>query len=344
MSYQSDINSILKIAIEKKASDVHLVPGAPPLLRIYGEILPLNEYGSLNPTGIRILVKPMVPEEKWAVFEQAGEVDFPYGVPGLARFRCNMFKQRGSISLAMRVINSEIKSIEKLGLPEILKEIVKKRDGLILVTGPTGSGKSTTLAAMIDLINQERKDVIITLEDPIEYLHQHKNCIISQREIGSDTRSFADGLRSALRSDPDVIQVGEMRDLETISTALTAAETGHLVLSTLHTRGAAKTIDRIIDAFPSEQQQQIRIQLAAVLEAVIYQQLIKRKDGKGMVPAVEVLIGTPAVRNMIREGKTHQLNSVIETSVRFGMKTAKMALEELVKRNLIDPYDLHTQI
>jgi twitching motility protein PilT len=238
--------------------------------------------------------------------------------------------------MAMRVISATIKPLEELGLPEILHDLAHLRDGLILVTGPTGSGKSTTLASMIDIINRERQGVIITLEDPIEFLHNHKNCVVNQREVGTDTTSFAEGLRAALRSDPDVILVGEMRDLETISIALTAAETGHLVLSTLHTRGAAKTIDRIIDVFPPDSQHQIRVQLSTVLEAVISQQLLPKKFGKGMVPAVEVMVGTPAIRNMIREEKVHQIPSMIETGARFGMQSMKAAVEELIKKDLVD--------
>ncbi len=246
----------------------------------------------------------------------------------------------------MRVINSNILPLEELGLPDIIYDLAQLRDGLILVTGPTGSGKSTTLASMIDIINRERKGVIITLEDPIEFLHQHKNCVVNQREVGTDTKTFASGLRAALRSDPDVILVGgEMRDLETISIALTAAETGHLVLSTLHTRGAAKTIDRVIDAFPADSQQQIRVQLSSVLEAVVSQQLFTRKyGGDGMVPAVEVMLGTPpAIRNMIREEKVHQIPSMIETGTRFGMQSMQAAFEDLVRKDLVDSTALHRE-
>ena len=265
-----------------------------------------------------------------------GEVDFSYGIHGIGRFRCSVYQQRGTTSAAIRVINTKVRSLDELGLPRIIGEIARKKDGLILVTGPTGSGKSTTLAAMIDLINRERQGVIITLEDPIEYLHHHGSCIIHQREVGSDTKSFASGLRAALRADPDVILVGEMRDLETIATAIRAAETGHLVLSTLHTRGAVATIDRIIDVFPPASQQQIRIQLAGVVEAVISQQLIRRADGKGMVPAVEVMLGTPAVKNMIRDSKTHQITAAIETGARYGMQSLGSSIDQLVKAGLID--------
>lgn len=333
----SDLHQLMEIAIDQGASDLHLTPGARPFLRIYGSITPLEGFPSLRSPQIEDLVRQIMSSNHWQLLAEKGEVDFSYGAAGLGRFRCSVFRQRGSLSLAMRVVGTEIKPLEELGLPEVLQDLCSKRDGLILVTGPTGSGKSTTLASMIDVINQERRGVIITLEDPVEFLHSHKNCIVNQREIGTDTLSFANGLRAALRADPDVILVGEMRDLETIATAITAAETGHLVLSTLHTRGASKTIDRIIDAFPPANQQQIRIQLASVLEAVISQQLVPRIDGMGLVPAVEVMLGTPAIRNMIREGKTHQIPSMIETGSRFGMQTLESALADLVQQGLIDP-------
>jgi len=258
----------------------------------------------------------------------------------VGRFRCTAFRQRGSYGLAIRLISPQVLPLEELGLPPVVRDLCDRRDGLILVTGPTGSGKSTTLAAMIDVINHQRHGVIITLEDPIEYIHRHAKCIVNQREVGSDTTSYASALKAALRADPDVILVGEMRDLETISTALIAAETGHLVLSTLHTRGGAQTIDRIIDVFPPHQQQQVRVQLAGVLQAVISQQLLRTVDGKRMVPAVEVLIGTTAIRNLIREGKTHQIPAAIETSARFGMQTMESSLEQLVNQGLVDPEEL----
>ncbi len=335
------LHQLMEMAIEQRASDLHLTPGMPPVLRIFGKIRPIEAFERLAPTQIQQLVHPILTQERQELVETTGEVDFSYGLSGLGRFRCNLSRQRGSLSLAMRVINSTILPLEQLGLPDILHDLCQLRDGLILVTGPTGSGKSTTLASMIDIINRERKGVIITLEDPIEYLHQHKNCVVNQREIGTDTKSFASGLRAALRSDPDIILVGEMRDLETISIALTAAETGHLVLSTLHTRGAAKTIDRIIDAFPADSQQQIRVQLSSVLEAVVSQQLFAEKYGNGMVPAVEVMLGTPAIRNMIREEKVHQIPSMIETGTRFGMQSMNAAFEDLVKKDLVDSTALH---
>ena len=337
------ITALVEMAVAQQASDLHLSAGLPPILRVFGSISPIQGYGRLTPRDIEELVFPLLSDHQKAELERVGEIDFSHGLKGIGRFRCNLSKQRGSLTLALRVISSTIKSLEDLGLPSILHDIAHLKDGLVLVTGPTGSGKSTTLASMIDIINRERRGVIITLEDPIEFLHQHKNCVVNQREVGSDTRSFASGLRAALRSDPDVILVGEMRDLETISIALTAAETGHLVLSTLHTRGAAKTIDRIIDAFPPESQHQIRVQLSTVLEAVISQQLLPLKNGLGMVPAVEVMLGTPAIRNMIREEKVHQIPSMIETGARFGMQSLKGSMTELAKKGLVDELALHSR-
>lgn len=331
-----DIRQLVEIAIEEKASDLHLSAGVPPIIRVFGKIRPLDGFERLLPTQIEQIIHPILTENQVADLEREGEIDFSYGLKGIGRFRCNLSKQRGSLTLAMRVISSVIQSLDALGLPEILHELAHLRDGLVLVTGPTGSGKSTTLASMIDIINRERQGVIITLEDPIEFLHQHKRCVVNQREVGIDTKSFAKGLRSALRSDPDVILVGEMRDLETISIALTAAETGHLVLSTLHTKGAAKTIDRVIDVFPPESQQQIRVQLSTVLEAVVSQQLFPARGGNGMIPAVEVMLGTAAIRNMIREEKTHQIPSMIETGARFGMQSMSSSFEELVRRGFVD--------
>lgn len=336
MNIPAKVQSLVDAAIDSDASDLHLSAGVPPILRVFGAIRPVPGWDKLTPEEIKEMLNPLLTEAQREELEERGQVDFSFGVRGVGRFRCNISKQRGSWAMAMRVINATIKPLEELGLPEILHDLAHLRDGLILVTGPTGSGKSTTLASMIDIINRERQGVIITLEDPIEFLHNHKNCVVNQREVGTDTTSFAEGLRAALRSDPDVILVGEMRDLETISIALTAAETGHLVLSTLHTRGAAKTIDRIIDVFPPDSQHQIRVQLSTVLEAVISQQLLPKKFGKGMVPAVEVMVGTPAIRNMIREEKVHQIPSMIETGARFGMQSMKAAVEELIKKDLVD--------
>lgn len=346
MKEVTDLHQLMEIAVDQSASDLHLTPGVPPYLRIYGSMTPLGGFLPLRSPAIKDLVVQIMSSEQKQLLDQNGEVDFSYGAAGLGRFRCNVFRQRGSLSIAMRVINTKIQSLKDLGLPGVLQELCDRRSGLILVTGPAGSGKSTTLASMIDVINKERRGVIITLEDPVEFLHTHKNCIVNQREIGTDTLSFANGLRSALRADPDVILVGEMRDLETIATAITAAETGHLVLSTLHTRGAANTIDRVIDAFPADTQQQIRVQLSSVLQAVISQQLVPRRDGDGMVPAVEVMLGTPAIRNMIRESKTHQIPYMIETGSRFGMQTLEAALADLVQRGLIDPTEavVRTQV
>ena len=318
------IDQLLIYAAENEASDVHIVVGRPPVFRINGVMMPQSKYPILVPELTKELFLQLAGEKKLEILQQIGEIDFAYSIHGIGRFRVNSFYQRGSISIILRLINSKIPTIEELNLPDIIVDLTNKRQGLLLVTGPTGSGKSTTLAAMIDRVNMERAAHILTLEDPIEYMHQHKNSIVTQREIGSDSKSFASALRAALRQDPDVILVGEMRDLETISTALTAAETGHLVLATLHTSSAAKTIDRIIDVFPCHQQQQVRAQ-----------QLLPRSDGLGRVAALEILISTPAIRNLIREGKTHQINSSIQTGAKFGMQTMEMALRNLYQSGLI---------
>ncbi|HHW08742.1 MAG TPA: type IV pilus twitching motility protein PilT [Firmicutes bacterium] len=334
------IDDLLRKALEAKASDLHITVGIPPVLRIRGDLVPMENMERLRPEMTEALIHQLVKDDKWSELEQAGELDFSYSLGQVGRFRCTAFRQRGSYGLAIRLISPQVLPLEELGLPPVVRDLCDRRDGLILVTGPTGSGKSTTLAAMIDVINHQRHGVIITLEDPIEYIHRHAKCIVNQREVGSDTTSYASALKAALRADPDVILVGEMRDLETISTALIAAETGHLVLSTLHTRGGAQTIDRIIDVFPPHQQQQVRVQLAGVLQAVISQQLLRTVDGKRMVPAVEVLIGTTAIRNLIREGKTHQIPAAIETGARFGMQTMESSLEQLVNQGLVDPEEL----
>lgn len=334
-SLKIHIDQLLIYAAENEASDVHIVVGRPPVFRINGVMMPQSKYPILVPELTKELFLQLAGEKKLEILQQIGEIDFAYSIHGIGRFRVNSFYQRGSISIILRLINSKIPTIEELNLPDIIVDLTNKRQGLLLVTGPTGSGKSTTLAAMIDRVNMERAAHILTLEDPIEYMHQHKNSIVTQREIGSDSKSFASALRAALRQDPDVILVGEMRDLETISTALTAAETGHLVLATLHTSSAAKTIDRIIDVFPSHQQQQVRAQLAEVLQGIIAQQLLPRSDGLGRVAALEILISTPAIRNLIREGKTHQINSSIQTGAKFGMQTMEMALRNLYQSGLI---------
>lgn len=325
---------ILRAAIEYKASDVHLTVGVPPILRINGE---LKRYGSekLLPADTEAIAKAIIPENKWGLFIDNGELDFSYGVPGVSRFRVNAFYQRKSIALALRVVGERIPSLEELDMPPIVAKLAEKPHGLLLVTGPTGSGKSTTQAAMIDYMNRTMSKHIVTLEDPIEYLHRHRNCIIDQREIGFDTMSYATGLRAALRQDPDVILVGELRDLETISTALTAAETGHLVLGTLHTSSAPSTINRIIDVFPPEQQQQIRIQLASVLVGIISQRLFPTADKKGRKAAIEILVNIPAIANLIRNEKVYQIRSIMQTSHAQGMQTLEMSLKELIDRRII---------
>ncbi|WP_258359261.1 type IV pilus twitching motility protein PilT [Moorella sulfitireducens (nom. illeg.)] len=334
------IEAILQAAAAAGASDVHLTTGLPPVFRVHGELRVQRQWEPLDAAMTAALVRPMV-GEKWEAFQKTGEIDLAYSLPGVSRFRVNVFHQRGSIGAAIRLIPRDIPGLETLGLPPVVAELAEKHHGLILVTGPTGSGKSTTLAAMVDKINRERSCHIITLEDPIEYLHQHRRSIVNQREIGSDTKSFASALRAALRQDPDVILVGEMRDQETIATAITAAETGHLVLATLHTSSAVQSVDRIIDVFPPHQQGQIRIQLADTLEGVITQQLLPRADRKGLVAAVEVLIATPAVKNLIREGKTHQIVSIMQTGARYGMQTMDMALRQLLNSGVIFARELN---
>jgi twitching motility protein PilT len=329
------IDELLTEAVGKGASDLHITTGLPPMVRITGALAPLPGHKVVTPADSRELVLSMMKQEQREKYQSLGELDFSYGVAGVGRFRVNAYTQRGSVGAAIRVIPTAIKSIEELGLPAITRSFAQKTRGMVLVTGPTGSGKSTTLAAMIDIINSERSCHIITLEDPIEYLHRHRKSMINQREVGSDTQSFSAALRAALREDPDVILVGEMRDLETTSIALTAAETGHLVLATLHTNDTVQTIDRVIDQFPPHQQQQIRVQLGAVIQGILSQQLMPRADGTGRVIAVEVLVATPAVRNLIREGKTHQIYSVIQTGGKFGMQSLDAALKDLYQRRLI---------
>ncbi|MFC7061641.1 type IV pilus twitching motility protein PilT [Halobacillus seohaensis] len=321
---------LLKGAYKLEASDIHLTVGVPPVFRLHGE---LKQYGKdvLTPKDIEEMAQAILSDELWEQFKEKGELDFSYGIQGLSRFRINAYHQRGCISLAIRIVPKEVPSLGEISMPDILKKIAGVSQGLVLVTGPTGSGKSTTLAAMIDYMNHNMRRHIITLEDPIEYLHTHHHCIIDQREIGFDTQNFASGLRSCLRQDPDVILVGEMRDLETISTAITAAETGHLVLGTLHTTGAAATMDRIIDVFPPEQQPQVRIQLATVLQSIISQRLFQTKDRQGRVAATEILMNTPAVKNLIRNEKIHQIQNVMQTSKAEGMHTMDMSLRHLLE-------------
>ncbi|MDF2542136.1 MAG: pilT [Herbinix sp.] len=322
------INDLLIDAKERKASDLHITVGISPKCRVNGELTDMG-YDALTPEDTEKIIIPMIPSRLRERFMSSGEVDFSYSISGFGRYRANVFKQRGSYAAVVRIINTLIPTPEQLGLPDSLIELTKKKRGLILVTGPTGSGKSTTLASFIDIINASSNRHIITLEDPIEYIHKHKRSVVNQREIGIDSQSFSNALKVVLREDPDVILVGEMRDLETIEIAITAAETGHLVLSTLHTIGAASTIDRIIDVFPPHQQQQIRIQLASVLESVVSQQLIPTLDGSGRVAAYEVMHTTPAIRNLIREGKSFQIASFIQTNKRLGMQTMDDAIFEL---------------
>jgi twitching motility protein PilT len=328
---QYDFADILTRMAEERASDVHLTPGYPPAIRVRGKIVGLDEYGPLSAQQTRDTVYSLLNDDQRKRFESRKQLDLAYAVPGVARFRVNCFFQRGAISAAFRRIPHEIPKLDELGLPRILEELTRKPRGLVLVTGPTGSGKSTSLAAMLDIINSERDEHILTIEDPIEFLHNHKSCIVNQREIGADAEDFAVALKAALREDPDVILVGEMRDLETMSTALTAAETGHLVFATLHTQSTSQTVDRIIDIFPAEQQAQVRMQLSIGLQGIVTQQLLPTVDGAGRVVACEVLIPTPAVRNLIREGKTHQIYSAIQTSGAIGMQTMDAHLAQLVR-------------
>jgi len=336
-----DIDQILKEAYTRNASDIHITVGSPPIFRVHGQLIRYGEE-KVMPNMAELFVKKITNENQFMRLLEVGEIDFSYSIPGLSRFRVNTYKQRGSFAIAFRMISQEIPAFEKLGLPMVIKDFARLNKGLVLVTGPTGSGKSTTLASLIDIINTERNLHIITLEDPIEYLHKHKKSVVNQREIGNDSLSFAAALRAALREDPDVILVGEMRDLETISIALTAAETGHLVFSTLHTIGAAKTIDRIIDVFPPHQQQQIRVQLSTVLYGIVSQQLLTTKTGQGRVVATEVLIANSAVRNLIREAKTYQIPSVMLTNTRLGMMMMEHSLSDLYKRGFITRDDALT--
>src|SRR6476469_8430208 len=325
---------LLQTLVANNGSDLHITTDTPPQIRVHGHMKRLD-LPPLGPADTKSLAYSVLTDQQKKRFEEAMELDFSFGIRGIARFRCNVFNQRGAVAAVYRVIPEQIKGFNELGLPPVLANLADRPRGLVLVTGPTGSGKSTTLAAMIDRINTERHEHILTIEDPIEFLHPHKGCIVNQREIGSDAQTFALGLKAALREDPDVILVGEMRDLETIGTALTAAETGHLVFATLHTQDCAQTVDRIIDVFPPSQQDQVRVQLSVALQGIATQQLLPTADGKGRVLAAEVLVPTPAVRNLIREGKTHQIYSAIQTGASFGMQTMDTALAELVRRNVI---------
>lgn len=331
---QVTIDELLIKTIELGASDLHITTGISPVVRLNGELRALN-YPKLMPNDTRELIYSIMTQEQRDVFERNWEYDFSYSIPGKGRFRVNVYFQRGSVAAAFRTIPAKIPTIDELRLPPVVHEFAMKPRGFVLVTGPTGSGKSTTLAALINIINETRSCHIITIEDPIEFLHPHKKSVVNQREVGTDTRSFSNALKYALRQDPDVILIGEMRDLETIQTALTAAETGHLVFATLHTVDAPQTIDRIIDVFPPHQQQQVRVQLAGCLQGIISQQLLPTADGKGRVVACEILVATAGIRNLIREGKTHQIYTAIQTGQKYGMQTLDMALADLVKRGWI---------
>jgi len=329
------IYDLLKVMIEKGASDLHITTGSPPRLRIDGKLIPLD-HPQLTPVETKTLAYSILTDAQKHKFEENNELDLSFGVKGLSRFRGNIFMQRGAVAGAFRTIPFEIKTFQDLGLPEVVNDLVKRPRGLILCTGPTGSGKSTTLAAMVDRINSERYDHIITVEDPIEYLHGHKKCLINQREVHADTASFKAALRYVLRQDPDVVLIGEMRDLETIEAALTVSETGHLTLATLHTNSAVQTINRIIDVFPPHQQEQIRVQLSFVLEGVLSQQLIAKKSGKGRALAIELLVPNAAIRNLIREDKIHQVYSMMQTGQgKFGMQTMNQSLIELYSKGHI---------
>lgn len=337
-----DVTELLNMMIERNASDLHLVGGIPPTVRILGELFHVNDE-PLTEGALRVFLDEIVEDEakRGRLFKER-ELDLAYELKGKARFRVNVYFQSGSLAYAVRLIPMDIPRLEDLGLPDVLRELTKKQNGLVLVTGPTGSGKSTTLAAMIDLINESRSLHVVTVEDPIEYVYKPKRCIISQREVGEDTYSFDAALKHVLRQDPDVILIGEMRDLETVQAAVTAAETGHLVFSTLHTTSAAQTVDRIIDVFPPHQQSQIRSQLAMTLQAVITQKLLRRADRSGRVPATEVLIATPAIRALIRDGKTHQVYSSIEMGQEYGMHTLKQNLNKLFRDGVVGLEDAET--
>jgi twitching motility protein PilT len=325
-----DFADVLLQVMERNASDLHLTAGSPPMIRQHGKLHALD-YPVLTPQMTREVVYSILTNDQRQRLETDWQIDLAYSIPGKARYRVNVYFQRASLSAAFRLIPSEMPKLRDLDLPPVLQEFAKKPRGFVLVTGPTGSGKSTTLAAMLDLINETRQEHILTIEDPIEFLHRHKKCIVNQRELGADAQTFALGLKAALRQDPDVILVGEMRDLETISTALTAAETGHLVFATLHTQDTAQTVDRIVDVFPPDQQQQVRVQLSVSLQGIVTQQLLPKADGQGRVVATEVLVPTPAVRNLLREGKTHQIYSALQTGAQFGMQTMDTALAQLVR-------------
>ncbi|HZC29092.1 MAG TPA: type IV pilus twitching motility protein PilT [Gaiellaceae bacterium] len=329
------IDDLLEEMVARGASDLHVTTNTPPVVRVRGKIERLDDYPLLTSEDTQQLLYRILSSERQKQLEIKRQLDFSHSIPGLARFRVNVYFQRESLAAAFRLIPDELKTLEELGIPSSLHQFAEKPRGIVLVTGPTGSGKSTTLAALIDEINRNRREHILTVEDPIEFLHRHKRCIVNQREIGPDATSFAEALKAALREDPDVILVGEMRDLETISTALTAAETGHLVFGTLHTQSAPSTIDRIIDVFPPAQQEQVRIMIAMSLQGVVTQTLLPTADGMGRVPALEILLPDDAVRNLIRQGKVEQIYSVMQTSASKGMQTMEQSLAHLIQHRIV---------
>jgi twitching motility protein PilT len=325
-----DLNGLLIQVLERKCSDLHLTIGAPPTIRLNGSLMPVDGFPEMTAAVLQKMLFAIITQKQRERFEEDLELDFAYSVPGRARFRVNIYRQRDAVGAAFRLIPYEIKKLEDLNMPPSIGNFAMLPRGFVLVTGPTGSGKSTTLASLVDLANRQRREHIMTVEDPIEFLHRHQSCLVNQREVGEDTHSFQNALKHVLRQDPDIIMVGEMRDLETISVALTAAETGHLVFATLHTQDAAQTIDRIIDVFPPHQQQQVRVQLAGALQGIVCQTLCKTADGRGRVAATEVLVATPAIRNLIREGKSHQIYSALQAGAKHGMQTMDQQLAELV--------------